>query len=154
RSARLRIAGADGETVLAAAVTGENLGPRAYWSPLRAWVSGAGGIAEFDGSLRMTRGLRIDGRLTAHDVDAPAMARAAGLPMAELAQVGRASAALDVELEPGATDAPKLGLRGDVAVDDVWVEAPDSEAFAIGAQSVHFGITGITQAAVDRHRRG
>ncbi len=145
RAARLHVAGADGETVLAGGVVGENLGPRAYWSPLRAWVSGGAGVAEFDGSLRMTRGLRVDGRLTAHDVDAPALARAVGAPMAALVQAGRGSAGLDVEIEPAATDAPKLGLRGDITVDDVWLAGPEADAFAIGARSVHLGVTGVAR---------
>ena len=152
RTARLHLAGPDGEIEITAGVSGENLGPRAYWSPLRAWVSDGAGIAEFDGSVRMTRGLRIGGRLTAHDVDVPALARAVGVPMAELAQSGRGRAALDVELEPGATDAPKLGLRGDLDVDDVWLAGPEADTFAVGARSVHLTVVGTTQATDDRAR--
>ena len=154
RSASLHLLGADGEVVLAAGLSGENLGPRAYWSPVRARVSRGAGLAEFDGSLRMTRGLKIDGRLTARDVDAPAVARAVGLPMAALVQLGRGSAALDVEIEPAATDVPKLGLRGDVAVDDLWVAGPESDGFAVGARSVHLTVGGVARAADDRGRSG
>ena len=151
-SARLHVAGADGEVVLAAGASGENLGPRAYWSPLRAWVGRGAGVAVFDGSARMSRGLRIDGRLTARDVDAPALARAFGMPMAELAQSGRGSADLNVEIEPAATDAPTLGLRGKVAVDDVWLAGPEADAFAVGARSVHLTLAAIAPAANDRGR--
>src|SRR6185503_4072261 len=154
RAARMHFAGPDAEIELAAGVSAENLGPRAYWSPLRAWVSRGAGIAEFDGSVRMMRGLRIEGRLTARDVDAPALARAVGLPMAELAQSGRGRAALDVELEPAATDGPKLGLRGDLDVDDVWLAGPEADTFALGARSVHLTVAEIAQATDARGRVG
>ena len=114
--ARLHVAGDDGDVVLAASMSGESIGPGAYWSPLRAWVGRGGGVAVFDGTARMTRGLTIDGRLTASDVDVPGVARAVGMPFAELVQAGSATADLTVEIEPGAAKDP-VDVRGKIAVE-------------------------------------
>jgi hypothetical protein len=149
-SARFHVAGSDGEVVLAGGLSGDNIGTRSYWSPLRAWVGGGDGVAAFDGTVRVTRGFRLDGRLTARDVDAPALARALGMPMAELLQSGRSRLDLDVGMEPGATDVPTLGLHGTVAVDDVWLAGPDAAEFAVGARTVDLTLAGIAPAAGGR----
>ncbi len=135
--AELHVAGADGETVLRAAAAGENIGPDAYWSPLRAFAVGDRAVAELDGTARFKKGLTIDGRLTVRDVDAPAFARAFGVPHAELLQAGRGSAALDVEIEPWATDEPPYHVRGDIRLDEPWLAGPVPGELAIGARAVH-----------------
>jgi hypothetical protein len=150
--ARLLVAGADGEVVLMAGLSAENIGPRAYWSPLRAWAGRGDAVAVFDGSARITRGMRIDGRLTARDVDVPAVARTVGMRLAELAQGGRGSADLDVEIEPAATAEGRLGLHGTVAVDDLWLAGPEADVFAVGARTVQLTLGGIAPA-VDDHGR-
>jgi hypothetical protein len=58
--------------------------------PSRAWIGWDAGLAVFDGTARMTHGFSLEGRLTANDVDAVAVARAAGPPLATL--VRRAAA--------------------------------------------------------------
>lgn len=134
--AELHVAGADDEIVLRAVAAGENIGPDAYWSPLRAWVAGRRGVAELDGTARLTDGLTIDGRLTVRDVDAPTFARAFGVPHADLLQAGRGSAELDVEIEPGATDEPPYHVRGEIRVDAPWAAGPVAGELAVGARTV------------------
>ena len=142
--ARLYVdAGDAGTLVVPANVSGESLGPGAYWSPLRARIGGGEGSVGFDGTLRLTHGLTIDGRLTANGVDAPAIARALDLPLAELAQSGLAAADLTIEIEPGATKEPPLDVRGHVTLTDVWLAGPDADEFALGAGAIDLNLAGI-----------
>jgi len=147
--ARLHVAGSDGAVVvLAASVSGESIGPGAYWSPLRAWIGRGGGVAVFDGTARMTRGLTIDGRLTASGVDAPAFARTFGMPFADLAQTGLGAADLTLEIEPGAAKDP-VDVRGKVTVSDVWLAGPEPGAFAIGAGALQLTVAAISPGGGD-----
>jgi len=144
--ARLHVAGRGGAVVLAASVSGESLGPGAYWSPLRAWIGRGDDAVVFDGTARLTHGLVIDGRLTANGVDAPGIARAAGVPFAELAQSGRASADLTVEIEPGASKQPPLDVRGHVTLTDLWLAGGGGDELALGAGAVDVALAGIDVA--------
>ncbi len=146
---RVHVAGRDGTTVLLANVAGENLGPAAYWSPLRAWVRRGEGAAAFDGTLRMTHGMVIEGRVTAGGIDAPAFARYVGVPWAAFAQAGRGSADLNVELAPGAVDEPTLDVRGKVSVADVWVAAEDPNVFALGAGTLDLDVAAVVPGGDD-----
>ena len=141
--ARLHVAGSDGEIVLAASMSGESLGPGAYWSPVRAWVGRGGGVAVFDGTARMTRGLLLDGRLTANDLDVPAFARALGVPYAELAQTGHGKADLALEIEPGAAKEPPLDVRGQITLSGVSLAGPAGDDLALGADAIDLKLAGI-----------
>jgi len=141
--ARLHVAGSDGEVVLAASLSGESLGPGAYWSPVRAWIGRGGGVVVFDGTARMTRGLVVDGRVTATDVDVPAFARALGVPYADLAQSGRGAAELTIEIEPGATKDPPLDVRGQVTLTGVALSGPMGDELALGADTIDLKLAGI-----------
>src|SRR5690606_23052894 len=121
----LDVAGADGDVVLAAGLSGENIGPGAYWSPVRGWIARGEGAAIFDGTVRLTHGFLLDGVVTARDVDVPAFARTFDLPHADLLRSGRGSADLGVELEPGATDAAPFDLSGKVRLENVALVAPE-----------------------------
>jgi hypothetical protein len=149
--ARLEVAGSD--VLLPISVSGESLGPGAYWSPLRAWIGRGDGSAVFDGTLRLTHGLSIDGRLTAVDVDAPLFARALGLPLAELAQAGRASGDLTIEIEPAATKVPPLDVRGKLKVAGPWLAGPAPEDFALGAAAIDLTLAGIDLGRTERGAR-
>jgi hypothetical protein len=157
--ARLLVAGSPEEPWLAANVSGENLGPGAYWSPVRAWIDWGAGTAVFDGTARMTRGFLLEGRVTASDIDAVAVARAVGPPLATLVQAGRAAADLNVELafgeakdQPldfrGKVDAtvPPLDLRGRITVADLWLAGPDPSAFAFGARALDLELARVAPA--------
>jgi hypothetical protein len=152
-SARVRVIGPDGPVVLAASISGESLGPEAYWSPLHASVRGGEGVATFDGTARMTRGFTIDGRLTAADVDLPALARAAGMPWSDLAQAGRGAADLSLAIVADAADGPALGVEGNATLTDLWLAAPDANAFAIGAGAVSLQIAKSIPERDDDRRR-
>ena len=126
-SGRVRFAGRDGAVSVVASLSAENLGPGAYWSPLRAWFRHGDGVAAFDGTVRMTHGLVIDGHLTAGAIDVPAFARAVGVPWADLAQTGRGAADLSLELTPGATDGSAVDVHGKVSLVDLSVAGPDRD---------------------------
>jgi hypothetical protein len=157
--ARLLVAGAAEDQSLAADVTGENIGPGAYWSPVRARIGWDGGTATFDGTARMTHGFTLEGRLTASDVDATAVARAIGPPLATLVQAGRGNADLNVDLALGDTTgsardmrariddkAPPLDVRGRISLGDLWLAGPDPNAFAVGARAVDLELAGVVPA--------
>jgi len=141
--ARLHVAGAAGEVVLAASMSGESLGPGAYWSPVRAWIGRGGGVAIFDGTARMTRGLLLDGRLTATDLDVPAVARTLGLPYADLAQSGRGAAELAIEIEPASAKEPPLDVRGQITLSGVALSGPLGDELALGADAVDLKLAGV-----------
>lgn len=148
--ARLVVAGADEESVLTAAASGENIGPGAYWSPLRGWIARGAGAAVFDGTARLARGLTVDGRITASDLDVPAFARAFGVPNADLIRTGRGSGDLSLEYEPGAKDAAPFDLSGKVTLADVEVAGPKPDEFAIGARAIDLTLAAITPAETVR----
>lgn len=145
--ARLQVVGSEPALMLAASVSGESLGPAAYWSPVRGWVERGGGVATFDGTARMTRGFAIDGRLTAGGIDAGAFARAVGLPFADLVQAGVGGAELTFDLEPGAAEGPPVDVRGKVVVAGPWLAGPEADAFALGADAIELTLAGIAPAS-------
>jgi hypothetical protein len=151
-SARVDFLGHDGTAVFDASLSAENLGPAAYWSPVRAWFRHGDGAAAFDGSARMTNGLVIDGRLTAGAIDVPAFARAVGLPFADLALAGRGAADLNLELAPAEADGSTVDLRGKVSLVGVSIAGPDPAVFALDADAVDLELGGIVarQDAQDR----
>jgi hypothetical protein len=151
-SASLHFTGADGAAVLRGGASGENIGPGAYWSPVRAWASRGFATAFFDGTARMTNGWTIDGRLSVRDVDVPALAGALGIPHADLVRAGRGSADLDVELEPGATELAPFDVSGRVALTDVEVAGPEPISFAAGARSLDLTLVEVAPARVERGR--
>ena len=153
-SGHVRFAGPAGGVGVVASLSAENLGPGAYWSPLRAWFRHGEGVAAFDGTARMTHGLVIDGHLTAGAIDVPALARAVGVPWADLAQAGRGAADLSVELTPGATDGSAVDAHGTVSVADLWVAGPDPTAFALGAGAMQLELTGILARGNGARRPG
>lgn len=134
--AQVRVPAGDGVAVLPASVSADDLGPAAYWSPLRASLRYGPVGATFDGTTRIGRGLSVAGHLTAADIDVPSVARAAGVSWADLAQTGRASVDLEVEVEPRVKDEPPVAVKGAVRITDLWLAAPDPGMFAIGAASL------------------
>jgi hypothetical protein len=102
----------------------------------------------------MTRGLVIDGRLTAGAIDVPAFARAVGIPWADLARAGRGAADLSLELAPGATDGSAVDAHGRVSLVDLSVAGPDATAFALGAGAMELELAGIRARKDDAHGPG
>jgi hypothetical protein len=154
-----RLVEADGERALALTVSGDSVSPSAYWSPLRAAMDWGGGTATFDGTLRMLRGFTVQGRLTARDADAVAMARSLRQAWATLVQAGRVAADLDVELALGADDGPPLDVQGTISIGGLWLAGDDPTAFAVGAHAVDLTLapvaapTGRTGAAAPAELR-
>jgi hypothetical protein len=153
-SGRVRFVGDDGAAGVVASLSAENLGPAAYWSPLRAWFRYGEGGAAFDGTVRMAHGLLIDGHLTAGAIDVPTFVRAAGVPWGDLVQAGRGAADLSVELAPGATDGSAVDAHGKISVADLWVAGPDPAAFALGAGAIQLELAGILARGDDGRRPG
>ena len=149
---RLVGSGAGEQWSLAAHVTGDTIGPAAYWSPVRARIDWDGGAAAFDGTARMTHGFSIEGRLTASDVDAVAVAHALGPPLAPLVEAGRGAADLNVDLAFGDTKGPPLAVQGKIAVGDLWLAGPDPNTFAFGAGAVDLELARIVPAERDGSR--
>lgn len=130
---RLRILAADGPFDLHAQISGENLGPGAYWSPLRIHARRREVIAAFDGTTRLGDGVVVEGRLTAGGIDVPGLARAASLPWADLVQTGHATADLTVQIDTATSDSY---ARGSISLTDVWVAGPEPNMFAFGSSAI------------------
>jgi hypothetical protein len=133
--AQVRVPRGDGSVaVLPATVSADDLGPAAYWSPLRASLRYGPVGATFDGTTRLGRGLSIAGHLVANDIDVPSVVRASDVPWADLVQSGRASVDLEVEIEPRvAKDEPPVAVKGAIRIAELWVAAPHPGMFAVGA---------------------
>ena len=142
---RVRVVAPDGSFDLRARASGESLGPGAYWSPLRVEVARHEATAAFDGTVRLARGLTIEGHLTAGGIDFRRFARAAGLPWAEFVQTGRATADLTVQFDTAAEDASPLFARGGIGLTDLWIAGPDPSAFIFGAAGVDLTLEGFSQ---------
>jgi hypothetical protein len=130
---RLRLLGTDSPFEMRAQVSGENLGPGAYWSPVRLHARRRAAVAAFDGTARIGDGVVIEGRLTAGGIDVPALSRAAALPWADLVQAGRATADLTLQLDTATAD---NFARGTISLTDVWIAGPDPSMFALGSTAV------------------
>lgn len=130
---RIRVLAADGPFDLRAQASGENLGPGAYWSPLRVHARRHAVVAAFDGSARLGEGVVVEGRLTAGGIDVPGLARAAAIPWADLVQSGTATADLTVQLDAAMTDSY---VRGGITLTDVWVAGSDPNLFAFGSSAI------------------
>lgn len=149
--AQVRIPTGDGVAVLPASLSADDLGPAAYWSPLRASLRYGPVGATFDGTTRIGRGLSIAGRLTAADIDVPSVVRASGVWWADLAQAGRASVDLEVEIEPRVKkDEPPVAVKGAVRIADLWLAAPDPGMFALGAASLDVKLKHVRPAMEKR----
>lgn len=135
--AQLRIAGPrdPDETVdLVATIRGQNLGPRSHWSPVRASFQHGLGSAEFEGSVRTSYDEpRLEGKLSAEEVDLISLATEVGFSGTHLIRGGRVSADLDVLLEPGAAG---FGVNGIISILGASFsappEGPDASAGAEG----------------------
>jgi hypothetical protein len=149
-AARLLAGGATmADHALTASLSGDNLSPSAYWSPVRAAIGWEGGTAAFDGVLRMTRGFAIDGRLTASDLPAAMVSSAVDPSLAALVRDGRVAVDLDVDFAPGTTDGPPLGVQGSISIQDLRVAAEDPDLFTFGARALE-----LTQARIVPARHG
>jgi len=150
--AQVRVAAGDGsQAILPATVSADDLGPAAYWSPLRVSLRYGSVGATFDGTTRVGQGLSIAGRLTAADIDLPSVVRASGVPWADLAQTGRASVDLEVEIEPRVKkDEPPVAVKGAVRIANLWLAAPDPGMFAFGAVSLDVKLKHIRPAMEKR----
>jgi hypothetical protein len=144
---RVRILSPDGHLDLRAQASGENLGPGAYWSPVRIHARRREAVAEFDGTVRLGDGAIIEGRLTAGGVDVPSLARAAALPWADLVQAGRATVDLTVQLDTVRAD---TFTRGGISLTDVWVAGPDPGMFAFGSPAIDLTLDRYESPAAPR----
>lgn len=127
-AAQLRVPGPrdPDETVeLVTTIRGENLGPRSHWSPIRASFQHGLGSAQFEGSVRTSYDEpRLEGKLSANEVDLVSLAAEAGFTGQHLIQSGRVSAELDVLLEPGASG---FGVNGIISIVGASLVAPPEE---------------------------
>jgi hypothetical protein len=130
---RLRVLAADGAFDVQTQAAGENLGPDAYWSPLRIHARRGEAVAAFDGTARFGAGVVVEGRLTAGGIDFPYLARATALPWANLVRAGRAAADLTVQLDTATSDSY---ARGDISLTDIWVTGPEPNLFAFGSTAI------------------
>lgn len=130
---RFRVLTDDGPVDFDAQASAENLGPGAYWSPLRIHARRDDVAAAFDGTARLGAGVVIEGRLTAAGIDFAALARAAALPWADLVERGRATADLAVQVDTAASDSY---ARGTISLADVWIAGPDPNVFAFGSTAI------------------
>lgn len=148
--AQVRIPTGDAVAVLPASLSADDLGPAAYWSPVRASLRYGPVGATFDGTTRIGRGLSIAGHLTAADIDVPSVLQASGVWWADLAQTGKASVDLEVEVEPRVKDEPPVAVKGAVRVTDLWLAAPDPGMFALGAASLDVKLKHVRPAMEKR----
>lgn len=110
---------------LVTTIRGENLGPRSHWSPIKATFQHGLGSAEFEGSVRTSyEEPRLEGKLSASEVDLSSLAHEIGFAGARLIQSGRVSANLDVLLEPGSAG---FGVNGIISVIGASVAVPQDE---------------------------
>ena len=130
---RMRVLSPEGCYDLRAQASGENLGPGAYWSPLRLHARWRHVVAAFDGTVRLGETPTIEGRLTAGGIDFPGLARTAALPWADLIQAGRATADLTVQVDTMTSD---TFVRGGISLADVWIAGPDPGMFAFGSKAI------------------
>jgi hypothetical protein len=142
--ARLRFLAADEPYDLRARASGENLGPGAYWSPLRVEVTRRDTAAAFDGTVRLSDGVTIEGRLLAAGVDFPRLARGTALPWADLVQSGEAKADLTIQLDTASDDATPLYARGAITLTDLFLTAPEPCTFAFGSTAIDLTLEGFT----------
>ena len=150
--AQVRVPRGDGSVaILPASLSADDLGPAAYWSPLRASLRYGPVGATFDGTTRLGRGLSIAGHLIANDIDVPSVVRASDVAWADLVQSGRASVDLEVEIEPRvAKDEPPVAVKGAIRIADLWVAAPDPGMFAVGAASLDVKLKHVRPAMEKR----
>jgi uncharacterized protein involved in outer membrane biogenesis len=141
---RVRVLAPDGPFDLRMQAAGENLGPGAYWSPLRIEVAHREITAAFDGTVRLGHGLIIEGRLTTGGMDFPSLARVARLPWAELVQSGRATADLTVGFDTALGDASPFYAHGGIALNDLWLAGQDAGELAFSAASVNLTLEGFS----------
>jgi len=140
----VRLLAPAGRFDLRAQAAGENLGAGAYWSPLRVAVAGEKAAATFDGTVQLTHGLLIEGRLTADGIDFVDAARSTGLPWADLVQTGRATADLTVGFDTTIDKGPPLYARGAIGLTDVSVVGPDPSAFAFWVRGIDLTLDGFS----------
>lgn len=148
---RLRLHTGEGSFDLRAQVSGESLGPDAYWSPLRIEATRNPLAVTFDGVARLADGWTIEGRLAAAGIELPGMVRAAGLPWADLVQAGHAAADLTVQLDATPGEEPPFDARGGITVTDLWLAGPDPGAFAFGTPNIQLTLDGSSRP---KPRRG
>lgn len=150
--AQVRVPRGDGSVaILPASVSADDLGPAAYWSPLRASVRYGPVGATFDGTTRLGRGLSIAGRLIANDIDVPSVVRASEGAWADLVQSGRASVDLEVEIEPRvAKDEPPVAVKGAIRIAELWLAAPHPGMFAVGAATLDVKLKHVRPAMEKR----
>lgn len=140
---RIRSVTATGIVEARARASGENVGPRAYWSPVKLRVWSGEGAAVFDGTARIGRHFAAEGRVTAGGVDLGHLARAAGVHGAEWIQGGRLAADLNVQLDTGEREGQPLDATGPVLLSEVFLSGPIPGEFSAGATEASLSVTGI-----------
>ena len=123
--------------------SGENVGPRAYWSPIKVRAWSGEGAAVFEGTARIGSHFAAEGRVTAGGVDAGQVARAAGLHGAEWVQGGRLAADLNVQLDTGEREGQPLDASGPVLLTELFLAGPVPSEFSAGAAEANLTVTGI-----------
>lgn len=141
---RIRSITSTGIVEARARASGENVGPRAYWSPVKLRVWSGEGAAEFDGTARIGRHFAAEGRVTAGGVDVGQLARAAGVHGAEWIQGGRLAADLNLQLDTGEREGQPLDATGPVLLTEIFLSGPLSGEFSAGASEASLTVTGVS----------
>ncbi|MFM7734948.1 MAG: hypothetical protein ACKPBU_03080, partial [Alphaproteobacteria bacterium] len=127
-----------------ARASGENVGPRAYWSPVKLRVWSGEGAAEFEGTARIGSHFAAEGRVTAGGVDVGQVARAAGVHGAEWVQAGRLAADLTVQLDTGEREGQPLDATGPLLLTELALAGPVPSEFSAGASEANLTVTGLS----------
>jgi len=141
---RIRSSTSTGIVEARARASGENVGPRAYWSPIKLRLWSGEGAAEFEGSARIGRHFAAEGRVTAGGVDVGQLARAAGVHGAEWVQGGVLAADLVVQLDTGEREGQPLDVSGPVILTDLFLSGPVASEFSAGATEANLSVTGVS----------
>lgn len=127
-----------------ARASGENLGPRAYWSPLKVRLWGGEGAAVFEGTARIGSEFAADGRITAGGVDVGQVSRAVGMHGAEWVRGGRLAADLSVQIDTGDREGQPIDASGPLLLTDLALVGPVPEDFSAGAAEASMTVSGVS----------
>lgn len=118
--AKLLLAAGEEPIEVMAGISGENLGPRSHWSPVRARFRHGVVTASFDGNVRTSYDEpRLEGHTKVEGLELRALAEELKVPGAHLIGSGRVNADIEVLLEPSAAGA---GVTGTVSLEGLSVE--------------------------------
>lgn len=140
---RLRVVAADETFDMRMRITGENLGPRAYFSPITMRLWSGEGTASFEGTTRFSEGFVTEGRLVAGGLDLRDVARIGGLRGAALIEGGRVAADLSLAIDTGGGESQPIDVRGPVTLTAISISEGSPGVFSAGAAAVTATLDGI-----------